>query len=124
VRQRWRSPGVQGDIEAIGYACRGLKRALVEERPVRIQLAVAAAAVFVGWRRKISREQWGLVTLTVASVVGEEVRNASLERLCDFVEPEHNREIGLIKDSSASAVFVRGLGSLVLAAIIFLPRRK
>jgi diacylglycerol kinase len=51
--------------------------------------------------------QWldfGIVLIATGLVIISEVFNTAIEALCDFVEPEYNEKIGLIKDVSAGAV--------------------
>lgn len=53
--------------------------------------------------------QWldfGLVLLATGLVIIAEIFNTAIEALCDFVESEENKKIGLIKDICAGAVGV------------------
>ena len=121
---KWRAAGLRGDLEAIGHALRGLKVAIANDRPVQIELACAVAACLVGWRRRMPREQWALLALTVTSVVGSELANSALEDVADVVVPKNfNALIGRAKDKSAAAVLARGVGALTLA-YIFWGRRS
>jgi diacylglycerol kinase (ATP) len=48
--------------------------------------------------------------------------NASLERLCDIIQPDSDPRIKVIKDISAGAVLVVSMASLFIGLIIFLPK--
>ena len=45
-----------------------------------------------------------------------ELLNSAIEILCDFVEPQHNLQIGTIKDIAAAA----GIAIFVWAAILII----
>ena len=62
---------------------------------------------------------WILLILGVCLMVSE-MLNTAIERLCDFVEPNFNKEIKVIKDICTGAVLVSGLGLIVVGVwIIF-----
>jgi diacylglycerol kinase len=60
-----------------------------------------------------------LVLLCSGLVMGFEALNTSIEKLCDFVEPNKNEKIKLIKDISAAAVLIVSIFSGIIGVIIF-----
>jgi diacylglycerol kinase len=48
--------------------------------------------------------------------------NTAIEKLCDMVRPEQHPGIRYIKDISAAAVFMACLVSVIIGAVIFVPR--
>jgi diacylglycerol kinase len=59
----------------------------------------------------------GLILLAMGLVLIAELFNSAIEVLCDFVEPQHNDRIRIIKDIAAAAA---GISILVWAAILIL----
>ncbi len=45
-----------------------------------------------------------LIIVVTAVVLMAEIFNSAIEALCDFVEPQHDEKIGIIKDMAAAAV--------------------
>jgi len=44
-----------------------------------------------------------------------------MEQLCDYIQPNQDERIGLIKDISAGAVLISAIMVVVAGVIIFLP---
>ncbi len=55
-----------------------------------------------------------VLTATGLFLMGE-MFNTTTESLCDFIEPNQNEKIGIIKDMAAAAA---GIGTLVWAAVV------
>lgn len=60
--------------------------------------------------------------LAISLVVGIEGANTAIEKLCDFVHPDFDKRIGLIKDISAGAVMLVSIGAVIVGLIIYLPK--
>ena len=58
----------------------------------------------------------------IGLVMSIEGINTAIEYLADFVHPQHNEKIGLIKDVAAGAVFIASIVAVVIAGIIYLPK--
>ena len=54
-------------------------------------------------------------------VIGAELFNTAIERLVDFVSPQHNPLAGQVKDIAAGAVLVCALAAIAVGLIIFVP---
>jgi diacylglycerol kinase (ATP) len=48
-----------------------------------------------------------------------ETINTAIEKICDFVEPNFNKKIGLIKDISAGAVILATLLSIIVGVLVY-----
>ncbi len=62
-----------------------------------------------------------IVLLLIASVLAFETINSQIEKILDFLEPNHDPRVGMIKDVSAGAVLLVSVGAAVIGVIIFLP---
>ena len=48
--------------------------------------------------------------------------NTAIEKLSDFIHPNHNPKIGVIKDISAGAVFIAATCAFIIGLIIYIPK--
>ena len=101
-------------------AFRGIGYALLTERNIRIHFAAVFYAVITGIILEIELHEWGLIALVCGLVIGAELLNTALERLCDGPEPEHSPVIKCVKDLAAGAVFICALAAVGVAALILL----
>ncbi len=108
--------------KAFGYAFFGLFLFFKMERNGKIQLSLALLVTAFGIALQISAQEWIYVLLCIAVVLSLEMLNSAIEKLCDMVCAEYNTTIKIVKDVSAGAVLWTSLISLIVAAIIFLPK--
>ena len=60
-----------------------------------------------------------LILLVCFLVLIAETINTAIEKICDFVEPNFNKKIGLIKDISAGAVILATLLSIIVGVLVY-----
>ena len=109
-------------IKSFHYAFSGLKTVLINEHNFRIHLLAAIFAVAAGIFFNISPMEWISITIIIVLVLSLEIINSAIEKLADFVSPAKNIKIKAVKDMAAAAVLVAALASLIIAAIIFIPK--
>lgn len=109
-------------IKSFKVAFEGLKDALYHERNFRIQLVVFTVVVIAGFLFQINSTEWISILLCAAVVLSTEIINSAIEKLCDFVSPDIHPLIKKIKDFSAAAVLVGTIFSVIIGAIIFIPK--
>ena len=63
-----------------------------------------------------------LALLAIGLVMGVEGVNTAIEKLSDYVQPEHDPRIGRIKDISAGAVMIVSLLASIIGLIIYIPK--
>lgn len=95
---------------------------LFVERNFTIHVVAAFLAIALSIFLQISDFELMIVIICIAGVVGFEIMNSAIEKLCDFVHPEHDEKIKVIKDISAAAVLVVALASFISGIIIFIPK--
>lgn len=103
-------------------AFNGIYQAFKSEFSLKFQLVVAIFIVFSGVFFNLCKVEWMLVILCIAGVISAELFNTAIEKLCDKVEPNYDKKIGLIKDISAGAVLITAIASFFVGLIIFLPK--
>ena len=60
-----------------------------------------------------------IILMLCFSVLALELINTAIEKLSDFVEPNFNPKIGIIKDIAAGAVLMAAILSVVVGFIIY-----
>ncbi|MFO8235560.1 MAG: diacylglycerol kinase family protein [Bacteroidales bacterium] len=88
----------------------------------RIHLVLTAFVIAAGIYFSLSFLEWVAITLCIGGVFVAEILNTALEQLCDLYTREENNKIGKVKDLAASAVLFMSFISVIVAAIIFLPK--
>ncbi|WP_241156620.1 MULTISPECIES: diacylglycerol kinase family protein [unclassified Adlercreutzia] len=107
---------------AFACAWEGIAYAFTSQRNLKIHSAFAALAVALGFALGISEAGWLAVVVCIALVMALEVVNTAVESVVDLVSPEWNELAKRAKDCAAGAVYLAAAASLVVAAIVFLPR--
>lgn len=103
-------------------AWNGIKSALTTQANLKIHLIAALFAVTAGYYFSLTALEWTAIVIVITVVVFAEMANTALEHLSDAVTTEHNEHIKATKDVAAGAVLISAIASLVIAAIIFLPK--
>ncbi len=102
-------------------AFKGFKVAIREEQTFRIQTIAGILVFFLMFRFPLTALERAVLVLTVILVLSLELINSQIERILDFLQPNHDPKIERIKDLSASAVLIVSLGAAIIGLLIFLP---
>lgn len=108
--------------QALACAQDGLKYAVRSQRNFKVHAFFLAAALILGAVLQISIPEWCAIVLCIVCVLSFELINTAVESAIDLVSPEWNQLAKRAKDCAAASVYVAALGSLVVAAIVFVPR--
>lgn len=79
-------------------------------------------ATTIGLVCNISATEWMIVIGCIALVMAMEMMNTAIEKLCNIVSKDFHPTIKIIKDVTAGAVLLGAIGSLIIGAIIFIPK--
>ncbi len=105
-------------LHSFKYAFKGLLSVFTTESHMRFHLVAALYVIAFSLKfYNLSSAQWALLSLTIASVFFAEIINTAIERLCDTVTKEYNKNIEFIKDVCAGAVLVFALCAVAVAFI-------
>ena len=63
-----------------------------------------------------------LQLFAIGLVMSIEGVNTAIEKVADFIHPEHHDKIGVIKDVAAGAVFLSSIFSSAIGLIIYIPK--
>jgi len=102
-------------------AFQGLKTAIREEQTFKIQVIAGILVLILMFGFPLTVLERAVLILTIILVLALELINSQIERILDFLQPNHDPKIRKIKDLSASAVLIASLGSIAIALLIFLP---
>lgn len=103
------------------YASRGLLHAVRAERNLKIHLTATVLVVAAGVFFQIERWEWVAALICIGVIWAAEMLNTAVERLADFVHPDHHEKIGRVKDIAAGGVMLMALIAVIIAAIVFQP---
>jgi diacylglycerol kinase (ATP) len=109
-------------LRAFGFAFAGLAYLARTQTNFRIELAVAAIAVFAGLWARLERWEWIVLVLTVALVLGLEALNTAIEDAVTLASPRPDPRAKVAKDVAAAAVLVAALASVGVGILLFGPR--
>lgn len=98
--------------DSFANAFHGLRDCILHEKNFRIQYFIAILIAIAGAFFRISAMEWMVLTLCFSVVLGFEIMNSSIEKLCDLVCPDYNLVIKKVKDMAASAVLLAAIFSL------------
>jgi diacylglycerol kinase len=95
--------------------------ALLGEANARVQLAIAALVVGLGFWLELGRGDWALLVLAMGLVLAAEAANTALEALADRVAPDPHPLVGRAKDVAAGAVLIAALAAAAVGGLVLGP---
>ncbi len=113
---------VKGRIKSFKYALKGMWLLITTEHSIMVQMAIGLIVMVFGWWYRISATEWILQILAIGIVLVAESLNTAIEKICDFIHPDHHKRIGFIKDISAGAVSFAAISAIIIGLIIYLPK--
>jgi len=109
-------------FSSVRFALKGISHLVRSERNFQIHIVVLSFVCGLGIFFAIEPMEWIVILLISALVLLAEGLNTAFEKLCDHLHPEIHYNIRKIKDIAAGAVLLTSFFSLVIGAIIFLPK--
>ena len=92
---------------------------LKSERNFQLEVFALIINLFLIFYFKLNSTDVALILLVCFLVLIAETINTAIEKICDFVEPNFNKKIGLIKDISAGAVILATLLSIIVGVLVY-----
>ena len=108
--------------KSFSFAFSGLKLAFKNEPNLRIHVLIGIVALLVGFILNLNAAEMAILVLTIAFVILLELLNTTLEAIVDLASPEIKPTAKLAKDVSAAAVLISAIASVVIGALLFLPK--
>ena len=112
-------------LKSFKYAFSGISYVLKTSRNFKIQLIFAFTSLMIGFLLQISQSNYVILIATIMSVLILEILNTSIESIVDLVaEKEFSSLAKISKDTSAGAVLLASINSVIIAVYIFVPKIK
>ena len=107
------------------YGFCGIGYVLKTSRNFKIQLFFALTSLIIGFLLQISLSNYLILIATIMSVLILEILNTSIESIVDLVVKKEFIILAKIsKDTSAGAVLLASINSVIIAVYIFVPKIK
>ena len=112
-------------LKSFKYAFSGISYVLETSRNFKIQLIFAVTSLMIGFLLQISKSNYVILIATIMSVLILEILNTSIESIVDLVVKKEFSSLAKIsKDTSAGAVLLASINSVIIAVYIFVPKIK
>ena len=112
-------------LKSFKYAYSGISYVLKTSRNFKIQLIFAVISLMIGFLLQISQSNYVILIATIMSVLILEILNTSIESIVDLVVKKEFSSLAKIsKDTSAGAVLLASINSVIIALYIFFPKIK
>jgi len=112
-------------LKSFKYAFSGIGYVLKTSRNFKIQLIFAVTSLIIGFLLDISQINYVILIATIMSVLILEILNTSIESIVDLVVKKEFSSLAKIsKDTSAAAVLLASINSVIIAIYIFVPKIK
>ena len=112
-------------LKSFKYAFSGISYVLKTSRNFKIQLIFAVTSLIIGFLLQISQSNYLILIPTIMSVLILEILNTSIESIVDLVVKKEFSSLAKIsKDTSAGAVLLASINSVIIAVYIFVPKIK
>ena len=110
-------------LKSFRYAFSGISYVLKTSRNFKIQLIFAVTSLMIGFLLQISLSNYVILIATIMSVLILEILNTSIESIVDLVvKKEFSILAKISKDTSAGAVLLASINSVIIAVYIFVPK--
>lgn len=104
------------------FAISGLKSAFKKEPNFRIHVISAVIVLTAAYFFSFNILEWLILAIIIFLVIVFELINTVLESLVNLISPELSPEAKIAKDVSAAAVLISAIFSVIVGAILFLPK--
>lgn len=107
--------------KSVQFSFKGLMWILKNERNFQIHTFGLIINLFLIVFLKLNTFETCLILLVSFIVLITESVNTCIEKICDYIQPEFDHRIGIIKDISAGAVILSAIIAICVGALIYWP---
>ena len=112
-------------LKSFNYAFNGIYYVFRTSRNFKLQIIFALISLIIGFLLKVSLSNFLILIATIMSVLIFEILNTSIESIVDLVVKKEFSSLAKIsKDTSAGAVLLASINSVIIALYIFVPKIK
>jgi diacylglycerol kinase len=109
-------------IKSFGPAFKGLFWLFKNEANAQVHLLATVVVIIAGLYFNIEIKDWLFLCFAIGLVITAEALNTSIEKLVDLLHPQNHLQAGLVKDLAAAGVLVASIVSVIIAALVFVPK--
>ena len=109
-------------LKSVKYASKGLVHLIRTENAIKTQIAISIIMTFAGFYFQLTTVEWLAQILCIGLIIVAEGINTAIEHIVDYIQPNFDKKIGLIKDIAAGAVMFAALTAIVVGLIIYTPK--
>jgi diacylglycerol kinase len=120
--ERKKQKGIKKFFLSFTYAIKGLKYAYRNEQNLVFDIGMSILVLIAGFLFKIKISEWAVLALTIGLVLSMELVNTAIEAVVDLVTEDYHPLAKVAKDTSAAAVFICAIASVIVGFIIFIPK--
>ncbi len=99
----------------------GIFSGVKKERNMLIHVIIMLTVIICGLLFKIQTFEWLILVILFSLVIGCELINTAIENTVNICAPEYNEFAKVAKDTSAGAVLIFAIASIICGLIIFIP---
>jgi len=111
-------------ILSFNNAWRGFWTVLLQEPAFKYMVLAGLLVALAMLYFPTNRTEKAVLLVMVFSVLGLEMINSVMERFLDFLQPNHDPRVKIIKDLLSGFVFLVVIGSAIIGLLIFWPYLK
>ncbi len=100
----------------------GFKFININEDNFKREIFLGIIVLILSYVFRVNKIEFIIIIIMIGLVLVCETINTAVERLVDLVSPGYNKIAGEVKDIMAFAVLLMCIISLVIGAIIFIPK--
>lgn len=110
-------------VSSFKYAVEGLVTAYREERNLRFHVCSVILVVIMGCLFHVSANEWLWLLLSIFFVLASEVWNTAIENAVDLASEYKKHPLAKkAKDTAAGGVLLAAVFSMIVGAIVFVPK--
>lgn len=110
--------------KSVQFTIKGLLWILRNERNFQIEVFGLIINLFLIVFFGLSNIETALILLCCFFVLVTEALNTCVEKICDYIQPEFDSRIGIIKDLAGGAVMLATISSVCVGVLIYWPYLK
>lgn len=111
----------QNMARSFANAFAGLWAVWRSQRNARIEVGIALGVIVLGLIVGLRASDWAILVLTIGLVLAAECFNSALEALVDLAHPGYHALAKLAKDTSAGAVLLLSVISVIIGLLVLGP---
>ena len=104
------------------HALEGIGHAFISQPNFRIHCGIGVLVGLAGWYFKLTEIEWAIIVFTILWVLISEMMNTAVESMVDLITVDYQQQAKIAKDVAAGMVLLGAVGSIIIGAIIFLPK--